>query len=430
MTATLFVASACDDPPSPKPVAALLMPTYPLGVTVSTVGVALDPDGYAVWVDDSLSQPVDDNGALTFNVPSGPHEVALYGVAANCTVSGFNPRMVYPGSDLVAATAFTVTCMSQGDVYVSTSTTGVDLDPDGYTVTVDGGASQPMASNGTVTFTGVAAGSHTVALSGIAGNCSVTSANPQTVTVTAGATTGAPFSLSCAPTGSGSGNLTIETSTTGSNLDSDGYSLTVDGTTSRPIVTNGSVTVAVAAGAHPVALSGVAANCVVGGANPRTVTVPAGGTATTTFAVTCNAQLPPPEVSGQGQIGMGPATPGDSVLTFTFDLRADLTGRFTATDYGDIHPSGTPASITTDPATDPATSITAYRNSSSACGDQSRGVEVDAVGREDEGQLVSYTVQLCDNGPAGSGSDFWSIFLPSEGYGHSGSVTSGDIVKQ
>ena len=54
----------------------------------------------------------------------------------------------------------------------------------------------------------------------------------------------------------------------------------------------------------------------------------------------------------------------------------------------------------------------------------------DAVGREDEGQLVSYTVQLCDNGPAGSGSDFWSIFLPSEGYGHSGSVTSGDIVKQ
>ena len=430
MTATLFVASACDDPPSPKPVAALLMPTYPLGVTVSTAGVALDPDGYAVWVDDSVSQPVDDNGALAFNVPSGPHEVALYGVAANCTVGGFNPRMVYPGSDLVAATAFTVTCVSQGDVYVSTSTTGVDLDPDGYTVTVDGGASQPMASNGAVTFTGVAAGSHTVALSGIAGNCSVTSANPQTVTVTAGATTGAPFSLSCAPIGSGSGNLTIETSTTGSNLDSDGYSLTVDGTTSRPIVTNGSVTVAVAAGAHPVALSGVAANCVVGGANPRTVAVPAGGTATTTFAVTCNAQLPPPEVSGQGQIGMGPATPGDSVLTFTFDLRADLTGRFTATDYGDIHPSGTPASITTDPATDPATSITAYRDSSSACGASSRGVEVDAVGREDEGQLVSYTVQLCDNGPAGSGSDFWSIFIPSEGYGHSGSVTSGDIVKQ
>src|SRR5204862_7900877 len=71
MTATLFVASACDDPPGPKPVAALLMPTYPLGVTVSTAGVALDPDGYAVWVDDSLSQPVDDNGALATGLGLG-----------------------------------------------------------------------------------------------------------------------------------------------------------------------------------------------------------------------------------------------------------------------------------------------------------------------------------------------------------------------
>ncbi|HEY6158835.1 MAG TPA: hypothetical protein VIV88_15390 [Gemmatimonadales bacterium] len=428
--ATLMVAGACNEPHSPKAVADLVSPNYPLAVSTTSTGFDIDSDGYVVWVDNLESQPVSANGVVTFNEPSGPHEVALYGVAANCTVGGFNPRMVFPGSDLVAATAFTVTCRSQGDLYVSTSTTGVDLDPDGYTVTVDGGASQPIASNGAISFTGVATGSHTVALSGIAGNCSVTSANPQTVTVTAGATTGAPFSLSCAPTGSGSGTLTIATSTTGSNLDSDGYSLTVDGTTSRPIATNGRVTLAVAAGAHPVALSGVAANCVVGGANPRTVSVPAGGTATTTFAVTCNAQLPPPEVGGQGQIGMGPATPGDSVLTFAFDLRADLTGRFTATDYGDIHPSGTPASITTDPATDPATSITAYRNSSSACGDPSRGVEVDAVGREDAGQLVSYTVQLCDNGPAGSGSDFWSIFIPSEGYGHSGSVTSGDIVKR
>src|SRR2546430_16337624 len=97
MTATLFVASACDGPPSPKPVAALLMPTYPLGVTVSTAGVALDPDGYAVWVDNSLSQPVGDNGALTFNVASGEHDVALYRVAANCTVGGFTPRMGVPG---------------------------------------------------------------------------------------------------------------------------------------------------------------------------------------------------------------------------------------------------------------------------------------------------------------------------------------------
>ncbi len=429
--ATLIVATACRDPQSPKPVTALLpQPGYPLAVTVTTAGFDIDPDGYTVWVDDSQSQPVGANGVVTFTVPTGPHEVVLYGVAANCTVSGFNPRMVWAAADMAAATTFTVSCAAQGNLFVSTNTTGVDLDADGYTVTLDGSVSQPVATNGNVTFTGVASGSHTVALSGVAGNCTVSGANPQSVTVQSGATVAAPFSVSCAPTQSGTGLLTVTTSTAGSNLDPDGYTVTIDGTVTQPVATNGSVTVTVPTGNNPVALSGVAANCTVSGANPRTVTVPAGGTGTTTFSVTCSAQLPPPEVSSQGQLGMGSATPGDSVLTFAFDVRADLTGRFTATDYGDIHPSGNPASLTTDPVADPMTSITAYRTSSNACSDPSRGVEFDAVGREDQGSLVSYTVQACDNGPAGSGIDFWSIFLPSEGYGHSGSVTSGDIVKQ
>jgi hypothetical protein len=430
--ATLVAAGACREPQSPPagPVAALLSQTYPLNVNVATTGFNIDPDGYVVWVDNSLSQAVGANGVVTFNLPAGPHEVALYGVAANCAVGGNNPRMVFPGLDMVATTTFSVGCLSEGDLSVSTSTNGVDLDPDGYTVTVDGAASRAIATNGGVTFTGIAAGSHSVALSGIAGNCTVSGSDPQSVTVAAGATATAPFSLSCSPTGSGSGTLTVTTSTTGSNPDPDGYALTRDGTTSQAIATNGRVTVTVPAGAHPVALSGVAANCTVGGANPRTVTVPAGGTATTTFAVTCGAQLPPAEVSGQGQLGMGAAVPGDSVLTFAIDVRADLTGRLTATDYGDIHPSGNPASITTDQTADPATSITAYRPSSSVCGDPSRGVEFDAVGREDNGNVVSYTVVLCDNGPAGSGADFMSVFIPSESYGRSGSVTSGDIVKR
>jgi len=79
---------------------------------------------------------------------------------------------------------------------------------------------------------------------------------------------------------------------------------------------------------------------------------------------------------------------------------------------------------------DPATSFTAYRNSSSACSDPTRGVEVDAVGREDTGNLVAYTMTVCDNGPAGSGSDFFQVFIPSEGFGVSGAVTSGDISKR
>ena len=116
-------------------------------------------------------------------------------------------------------------------------------------------------------------------------------------------------------------------------------------------------------------------------------------------------------------------------MTFDFDVRADLTGRFTGTDYADLHPGGVPATLTTDQASDPETRITAYRNSSSVCSDPSRGVEVDAIGREDTGGLVAYTLSVCDNGPAGSGTDFFSVFIPSEGFSRSGTVASGDIAK-
>src|SRR2546427_3970499 len=80
---------------------------------------------------------------------------------------------------------------------VSTSTTGADLDPDGYTVTVDGTQSQPIGDNASVTFPDVAAGDHSVGLSGIASNCSVSGANPQTVTVSSNSTASTTFEVSC-----------------------------------------------------------------------------------------------------------------------------------------------------------------------------------------------------------------------------------------
>ncbi|HYU02075.1 MAG TPA: hypothetical protein VEK85_17020, partial [Gemmatimonadales bacterium] len=230
------------------------------------------------------------------------------------------------------------------------------------------------------------------------------------------------------------GTLSVTTATTGQNIPAS-YTLNVTGPSfptgaSTPINANGNVTATVTSGDYQVSLSDVPSNCAVSGANPRTVTVPAGGTGPTTFSVTCSAQSGTGEVIGKGQVGTGSPTPGNNVQTFDFDVRADLTGRFTGTDYSDLHPGGVPATLTTDQSTDPATSITAYRSSSTACSDPSRGVEFDAIGREDTGGLVNYTVAACDNGPAGSGMDFWSVFIPSENFGRSGNVTSGDIVKR
>ena len=427
-----LIVVACNEPQSPKAAADLFPTGGALAVASTTTGSDADPDGYLVMVDAAATQAVGSNGLAAFTgLAEGVHEVGLLGVAANCIVQTNNPRADTVVAGVTGGNRFDVGCESKGSLFVSTGTTGVDLDADGYSVTVDGSLSQPVGTNGNIWFTGVPTGSHTVSLSGMAENCTVSGPNPRTVTVTAGGTAPTAFSLSCAPTASGSGSLTVTTSTTGDNVDPDGYTVTLDGTSSLPMGTNASVTITVPVGAHPVALSGVAANCTVGGENPSTVTVPADGAAATTFTVTCSAQPPPPEVSGQVRLGMGSATPGNYVQTVAVDVRADLTGRFTVTDYSDLYPDGTPGSLTTDHTADPATGITTYRNTSNQCGDPSRGVGFDAVGRiANDGVLVSYTVELCDNGPAGSGTDFLSFYVPEKGYGRSGTSTGGDVVKR
>src|SRR5438094_1406948 len=359
-TASTSFSVSCTAPP-PQ--------TGNLTVTTSTTGSNLDPDGYTATVDGGASQAIGTNGSVTFSgLSAGSHSVALSGLAANCSVSGANPQTVTVPSGGTATATFAVSCAAtgggNGTLTVTTSTTGSDLDPDGYTVTLDGGAtSQPIATNGSVSFTGPAA-DHTVALSGMAGNCSVSGANPRTVTVPSGGTVSTTFSVTCAATGGGTGSLTVITSTTGSNLDPDGYTITIDGSFSQPIGTNASVTFTGPSGDHTLALSGVASNCSVSGANPRTVTVPSGGTTSTTFSVSCAATGGgggSGEVIGQGQIGNGSPTLGSDATTFNFDVRSDFTGRFTASDYADVH-GGDPATLTPEPVADSATPVAAHHN--------------------------------------------------------------------
>src|SRR5256885_15652596 len=166
--------------------------------------------------------------------------------------------------------------------------------PSGYTVIVDGSSRQSVGANGLVTFIGLPPGSHTVQLSGVPSNCSVSGSNPRSVSLIAGLVATTSFSVSCAAPPPQTGNLTVSTSTSGSNVDADGYTVTVDGNASRSIGTNSSVTfTGLSAGSHTVALSGVASNCTLSGGTSRAGSVPAGGTASTTFSVSCTA--PPPQ---------------------------------------------------------------------------------------------------------------------------------------
>src|SRR5881409_2141225 len=168
--------------------------------------------------------------------------------------------------------------------------------PASYTLNVTGpsfptGTSQPIGANATVTAT-VTSGDYQVSLSDVPSNCTVSGANPRTVTVPANGTGRTTFAVSCtAPTTTGTRSVT--TSTTGQNIPAS-YTLNVTGPsfptgTSQPIGANATVTATVTSGDYQVSLSGVPSNCTVSGANPRTVTVPANGTGPTTFSVSCTA---------------------------------------------------------------------------------------------------------------------------------------------
>src|SRR5438093_6894647 len=318
--AILWIGAACRDSAAPN-----TEPSYLLGdltgniaVKAATTGSSLDANGYTVTVDViAQSKSIPTNGSVTFSgVVPGVATVSISGVASNCTVSGGNLRVVTVPPGGTVSTTFSISCASTGpttgSLSVTTATSGAsgDLDPDGYTVTLDGGTSRTIGINASVTFTGLTPGSHTVVLSGAASNCTVSGGTSRTVSVTAGSTASTSYSVSCAPTGSSTGSLTVTTATSGASgdLDPDGYTVTLDGTTSRAIGINGSVTfTGLTPGSHTVVLSGAAANCTVSGGTSRTVSVTAGSTASTSYSISCAPTGP-----GTGSLSVTTATSGAS----------------------------------------------------------------------------------------------------------------------
>jgi hypothetical protein len=274
----LFLAVGCKDPSGPATGSAL--------VTVTTSGVGVDTTShYAISVDGGAGTPIAWNGSLTIvALKVGDHRITLAGMPPNCSVAQ-NPRTVTISASAATTVPFAVSCAApSGYVQVKTSTTGVDLDPDGYAVSVDYLAAQPLGVNATMTIPNLAVGSHSVALSGVAANCTLAGPNPANITVANGDTTRITFSISCVAVGW----VRIATATTGVDLDLNGYTVFVDGTKTGAVAVNAVATLpAVASGTHNVQLADVSSNCAVAGSNPRSVAVPTHDTAQVTFQVSC-----------------------------------------------------------------------------------------------------------------------------------------------
>jgi hypothetical protein len=176
---------------------------------------------------------------------------------------------------------------TEGSLEIRTVTSG-EVPPEGYTYRVDGQPAQPIGSNSTATRADLEPGAHVVQLAGLPDGCTASSDNPQTISIVAGSTAVAPFSINCVPP---LGTLQVAVTSTGAAPAS--YDLVLDGTSQGPI---GSTAIRalenIPSGAHSIGLSGLPANCEAGGENPLSATVRTGNTTEISFAVSCVEPAP------------------------------------------------------------------------------------------------------------------------------------------
>ena len=212
-----------------------------------------------------------------------------------------------------------------GSLEIRTLTSGEVL-PEGYTYRVDGQPAQSIGSNTTATRADLEPGAHVVQLADLPDGCSASGDNPQTISITAGATAVASFSITCIPP---LGTLQVAVASTGAAPAS--YDLVLDGTSQGAIGSAATRALEnIPSGAHSIGLSGLPANCEAAGENPLSATVRTGNTTEISFAVSCVA--PPQET---GALSITTSTTGD-----------DSDGYRVAVDGGARQPIGVQGTLT------------------------------------------------------------------------------------
>lgn len=121
-----------------------------------------------------------------------PRYIKLNGVPLLLSILMAIPMLLSCGDD------DGLTAPTEGTVEVSTTTTGVEQDPDGYTVSVDGSTPQAIGTSDIVIIPDVEPGERPVILTGVAPNCVVgLGLNQRIVTVPVGDTVKVAFAVSC-----------------------------------------------------------------------------------------------------------------------------------------------------------------------------------------------------------------------------------------
>src|SRR4051794_24774463 len=145
------------------------------------------------------SASVSEQGAVTFRLgPSAASGWTFTGtLVGGITITGRHTltdgqTVAYPGT----WTATTGTD-GTGSLSIATVSSGAPLDPDGYTLSLDGAGRDTLNGSDQVTFPALAPGNHTIGLSLVATNCHVQGQNPRLVRIVAGQATSETFEVVC-----------------------------------------------------------------------------------------------------------------------------------------------------------------------------------------------------------------------------------------
>jgi hypothetical protein len=173
--------------------------TGTLQIATATSGPEPDADGYTLQID---AQPPEEIGLSATvertGLAPGNYTLELGELAANCSVTGGNPRTVTVSRGETTTVTFAVVCgATTGAIAVKSTTLGNASDPDGYTITLDGSERGAAEGDGTVTLDPLPPGTYTVGLSDLAAICHMESENPQSLEVQLGETVTAEFRVAC-----------------------------------------------------------------------------------------------------------------------------------------------------------------------------------------------------------------------------------------
>ncbi|HKK24628.1 MAG TPA: IPT/TIG domain-containing protein, partial [Gracilimonas sp.] len=286
-TGPVYVAVG-EDYVTEGPVFTVEQPLEPKTLEVSVTTEGPTGDGYTLFVTGQDARFVSPNGSTTYtNILENEVSVELIGLGDNCTIEGENPRLVnLNNSDNAGFTAFNVTCTGPAPTIESINPTSGGY---GSSVIITGTNFSTTFSENNVQFNGTRAELNSVSSTEIDAIVPFSATSgPVTVTVNGQTATGPDFTVIEPKT------LEVITSTTGSDIDSNGYSVSVTGQLQNDIAVNDTLIYSeIFENQVDVELTGIAQNCSVDGNNPRTVNLDnVDNAGSTVFNVSCISTAP------------------------------------------------------------------------------------------------------------------------------------------